>query len=1262
LVRSSASAVSLPPPPPWTKPSCHGPGDTSSVACSSISDPPISKKGVRKLHFYEAVETNEVPNVKHQKLVDSFSNSEVTEVDVPLGRAVLQNAGAVRTRLPLSAHAHHKPSVNIPPRLNQRRHLTTQSIPSRLENGHSQLAGPWVTLAASESKEEGNDTVYEALVEVTCVSNVAPMRTGAGTGVLSSNTVVPTPPKRMMMHKVTVSPVRVYQSAPDVILANSSSKVGQSGEGHENYSSLQNKEIVGESYGSVSNAMQFEFVISDDALNALMDELESSGTVQMQQQLETLNNDNVSNDTGAAAGLSRQFSRTAESKCTSSEACDENIRRFTYYPLPPRIENVAHVMKTVEAEVTQHRTIQRESECVHHRMQFDPSAALELTIERCAPVRSDHTPAPFGLDNDMVVERLTRSHSVGPDLREGQGLVQGHFSSVSAMDLCTSFKPFSREPATFLQRNYDVAELKGVETNAAFLSAEWSRDSHTSNGSTEELKEIFKSASIKQQVIGKLPVSLSDKSPAPHQHCQHRGLLETAAKQPSEYVSPYATPFTPSKIRTPGKYLYFRPWQDDDDNDELNESNPDESCAFDRQLKGVGASSPVHEGKTGALNPSGIVDAGSTATSNTRSAVRRNRYPCDLVAPGVLLPVQRLLLSTHQMESNISSQPRKPLGQVFTAELAFGVRYVRVPKHCFQFLHQLQSARCVSLELVYRPIPAAWMARYNIRSSSGKIKETRSTHNSKPSAEPGPSVYSWAPFLAWSCCKTTSVTCSANDNYLNASLQTDSTQRRTAFRHPHVLIGVAMNFGDSFGYYLPLPCPLPLWEDEHAAEAVPVPGAGIKVHELHSVRAHQDLPSATINALPASCRELISTFVGFGALLQKCPFLARCTWAPCGLPSSSSLPPAANNSEQVCDGLEQPTNPLFLVSRNWCNSSRRALLLAWRKGGCVEWRLFSDIMRSDRIMKIAVNMKSTLVALRERDIVTEGPIEDPSVAHTLLRQCRPPLFAKSGASFGEFEASLQIPQLPPLVVPVQNVNREGIKINSVCDIPVSEHVARGQKIACFRSVAVFRAMAQLEVQLRSIRMLQLFRNIEMPLLYSAADAEYNGLRLNVQFFSQLRLELQDRQAVIEHYFDSLYGEKFNVSSPFDVANLRRELTATFVDAARQMQRSPASLKAGGSEIGEPEKYIAQVVALNHPLLRLVSEHRSHTRLLPLCSAVLGNRYFDRVRATYNTVGTETGRIIVVSPPLQQVTMKNVLLLLRLHLFCGAPILIFLCSG
>lgn len=43
-----------------------------------------------------------------------------------------------------------------------------------------------------------------------------------------------------------------------------------------------------------------------------------------------------------------------------------------------------------------------------------------------------------------------------------------------------------------------------------------------------------------------------------------------------------------------------------------------------------------------------------------------------------------------------------------------------------------------------------------------------------------------------------------------------------------------------------------------------------------------------------------------------------------------------------------------MTSKLWCYTARRALLLEWRRGACVEWRLLADIMADATVWSLLV--------------------------------------------------------------------------------------------------------------------------------------------------------------------------------------------------------------------------------------------------------------------------------------------------------------------
>lgn len=869
------------------------------------------------------------------------------------------------------------------------------------------------------------------------------------------------------------------------------------------------------SLGSMATAggdMALSWALSDVDLNALMEELESSGVLELssssssqQQQhhpIDLLYGVHTTHASGGGIDAALHFPPEGQ--------------HYVYYPMLPPMDEV-----------------RRQHSAVNHPASSDSptTRALGLPImpfdeDFRSPAKAIAAAALLSKSSNSAYKISVYSSYARKDVEVDQAHAtdEGYlFNRDSAHDDGVRVEACNDRSDGMVSDGewgdeVGAAGAEGIGVDSSYLTAagddcENSRDSNVS--CSDVLKESFENS---------VTITTSNS----------KQLFVPIA---STLYSPYATPFTPSKVRTPGMYLYYPLWQSD------RRQRPG-SCAVDGFARLVNGTAP-------------------TGDAAARSGGRR---------------VDRL-------------GPQYP-SEVASSETSFGVRDVRSDAHCMQFLKQLKRSRCVSFELLFRPIPSAWLAHYKApQETSISMNRIDGKSAAAKLVDKCANVCSWTPYVSWACIKLSSVTCSVSDHYLESSLQqsSDGSLKRNMFRHPHVLVGAALCFGDEFGYYLPLPTPLPL---------VPNPYTTTSQDHYYS--------SSRMEAFPSSIREAIATYVGFGNILNKCPLL------------EAYFSQQDQKDQHITESLqkksvclsEMSSNPLFLVSRGWCHSTRAALLMAWRKGACIEWKLFADIMRNANLTKVAIHVKSKMVVLRERDVLVEGPVEDPSIAQTILTttQWSEPLRPSSHTG-GKSILSIKVPKLKP---------------STAQTAPSLELLLNGKKIACFRAVAVMRAMAKMEEQLRQCSMIDLFRNIEMPLQYCSADAELGGIKVDPAFFSRLRQSLMDRKEAIQSYCRVFCGQAFNVDSHVDVSKVKKDIVSKIRHGV------PTAAKTGEKDS------IEAVVAASHPFMRLISEYRSHVRTLPLCSSILGNRYFDRVRPVYNTIGTETGRVIIVNPPLQQV--------------------------
>ncbi|RYH19300.1 hypothetical protein EON65_26255 [archaeon] len=455
-------------------------------------------------------------------------------------------------------------------------------------------------------------------------------------------------------------------------------------------------------------------------------------------------------------------------------------------------------------------------------------------------------------------------------------------------------------------------------------------------------------------------------------------------------------------------------------------------------------------------------------------------------------------------------------------------------------------------------------------------------------------LQSWSSYISTVVSPIFNITSNISDFSLASSLQHYNVNSREALQGCYVLTGISFYVGGmeklESAFYLPLPCLLP------------IPKFSLSV---------QHTPSS-LDMLPMRCKQLVVSYCGFENLISKSSGVYAFYRA------------SIRTTSRVC------SNPLFAVSRNWCLVARYTAVLCWRLGLIgLEWRFLQELFANPSILKVSAHIRMKMAALREREVTLFGSVYDPSIAHELL-------------------ATMQ--ETSTLYVPSLNKHQYA----GLNDRQRSVHLASS------RCIVTAYCLSSLTKILCEHKLWDIFHKIEMPLLLCVADMELNGIEVDTNSLSALRKDLVERKKVIEDYFTSIYGKDFSLESGADTKKVRdlvlkqyRQLFEATYGAGKGPQLVSISGRSDWS-IGKASGNAAQLMdsqivaqAREHILWQLMSEYHSHAKVLPNLSSMLSNRKFQRVRPSYSTIGTETGRIIANQPPIQQVK-------LYIHcLFCSA---------
>ena len=158
----------------------------------------------------------------------------------------------------------------------------------------------------------------------------------------------------------------------------------------------------------------------------------------------------------------------------------------------------------------------------------------------------------------------------------------------------------------------------------------------------------------------------------------------------------------------------------------------------------------------------------------------------------------------------------------------------------------------------------------------------------------------------------------------------------------------------------------------------------------------------------------------------------------------------------------------------------------------------------------------------------------------------------------------------------------------------------------------------------------LFNDVEMPLSDVLFEMEASGVRLDVEVLKNLSKECDAKIATLEESLFKMAGTPFNVNSPKQLSEILFE---------RLKLPAVKKIKTGYSTNEE----VLTKLAAQHPLPALILEYRQMSKLkstyldaLPL----LVDPKTQRLHATFNQAGAETGRLSSNNPNLQNIPIRT----------------------
>jgi DNA polymerase-1 len=276
------------------------------------------------------------------------------------------------------------------------------------------------------------------------------------------------------------------------------------------------------------------------------------------------------------------------------------------------------------------------------------------------------------------------------------------------------------------------------------------------------------------------------------------------------------------------------------------------------------------------------------------------------------------------------------------------------------------------------------------------------------------------------------------------------------------------------------------------------------------------------------------------------------------------------------------------------------------------------LLEDPEISKIAEDVKYNLLVLHRHGIDLQGLEVDVMVAAYVLEPGR--------RQYGLEVLALDV--LGHRMIAYEEITRvEGQKKPLPFECVPIEAAAR---YACEDADVTLRLGLRFLEELEAKGLMQLYREVELPLIPVLADIEARGIALDRDFFARMSERLGGELATLERECYVLAGDPFNLNSPPQLAHVLFEKLGLPV-----VKRT----KTGYSTDSE----VLETLAASHDLPRRILEYRELAKLKStyidaLPAAV--NAVTGRVHSSWNQAVAESGRLSSSDPNLQNIPART----------------------
>ena len=280
--------------------------------------------------------------------------------------------------------------------------------------------------------------------------------------------------------------------------------------------------------------------------------------------------------------------------------------------------------------------------------------------------------------------------------------------------------------------------------------------------------------------------------------------------------------------------------------------------------------------------------------------------------------------------------------------------------------------------------------------------------------------------------------------------------------------------------------------------------------------------------------------------------------------------------------------------------------------------IFKPVYENPEILKIGQNIKYDLEVLANYGIELKGELWDTMIAHYLIQ----PELHHNMDYMAEVYLNYQTIHIDELIGP-RGKNQKSMR--DLSPTQVYEYAAEDADIT-------LRLKNVLEPKLKDAGVVDLFYQIEMPLVRVLAEMEMNGVLIDTDSLKETSELFTMRLTELEHRIYELAGEEFNIASPKQVGDI--------LFGKLQIIEKPKKTKTGQYVTNEET---LQTLRSKHEIVEKILEHRGLKKLVGTYVDALPkliNPRTGHIHTSFNQTITATGRLSSSDPNLQNIPIRG----------------------